>query len=187
MSVKLNINITNDAEDKKDDKSVLTLPKYYKLSTLVSSNVNDENYRIPALFEDINRNLDLCGLPPLPVSKVAQIIQKLQDFQSEFLAYYADFSANVSDLQERTDAYLHSLTDEQKNILRNKENGELYIDNLFKPISTRFKNQDGEADVKVMISVPYKEKNTTYPTNPQAQPMIEYNEDGKEIEAVNNV
>ena len=158
--------------------------KKYKLSAITSANVNDESAKLPEIFEDINKNAALCNTQPLPISRIIKIVQRLQDFQNEFKEFFNEFSMNVEDLENRCEEFLQTIPNDYKSTLKNQnpENVSDLIDDIFKVLSVEFKNQDGEANIDLKLSMPVPEKES-HPVNPAPpkQYMIEYDEQGKEI------
>ena len=138
----------------KDDNSniIIRQPKTYKLSNAINVDINDDSAKIPTLFDDIDKNGILSGLPEISISTIAQYAQKLKQIQDQYLTLWETFSGQVANLENEAIEYLSSIADQNKS--HAEDPGE-----IFKPLYFTFKDHTGEADIKLRISFPLEREN----------------------------
>ena len=113
--------------------------KIYDLAQAI--NINPESESIPEIYADLDDNAGLCGAPEIPISKMAQTSQTLQNLVDEYKQSVASFQAKVKDIEARAEKAFLPLIQEalDSNMMLSPQ-----VDYV------RFKDQDGNARVAII-------------------------------------
>lgn len=136
-------------EEEVDGPQTLRVTKLYKLLDIITECVSDSSYKIPMFYNDLDQNNQLCGLNEIDMSLLQNISSGLSVFHSQYLSVFEEFSKKVFEIEQNAIDFLKEISDQ--NALNAKES-----EDVFKPISFNFVNQDGQADIKIKISLPIK-------------------------------
>lgn len=173
MSVRKIITITND-ENEESYQDIITKVKFYKLSKVITIDPQAES--LPEFYKDIDANIDFCGLDEIAPAKVSQISETLFNAQKEFLAAYGEFERKVFEIEGKANQSLVGVASEYAAHEKCS-----HPQQIFEPISVKFSNQDGEANIAMRLSFASggKQENK-YPTNPVAETITPLQDDGSD-------
>lgn len=153
------IHIENTDDDTSNMPNIISKINFYKLTKLVT--VDTQATHLPQFYQDIDKNMDFCGLPEITPAEISEISNALFEAQKEFISASNEFTKKVIEIENRSIEKLKAIADKKK-----KHENCKHENYIYQPISIKFQNQDGEANVAVRLSYPH-EIEKQYPTNPQ--------------------
>ena len=117
--------------------------RLYEISDAI--NVSPDAQVLPPIFDDMDKNAELCGAPEIPMGDIIKASKDLEDLTNEFVETAKVFFEKVEILESRGSQILDPLLNQARAV---RPDLVMAFEKL------KFKDQNGRATIAAKISLP---------------------------------